>query len=190
LSDAWLIEHGDFKGVTPKPFGFGASFVVTSIHTPFSQIHALGEELMSAAKKQTGRRGNSVNWRIMAEDQPVETDPFAFDRPLFIEDSDAETELSFKKYLNLRKIYKFGIKEPKKQRELSTSHLQQIVGIMMREKDAREIERQLKLLDSGEADKSFSPLLRDPAFRNSDKTLNPRRLATLLELITIAGGDQ
>ncbi len=183
LTDTGLSKLAG-KKIAAKPFGFGASFVVTSVHTPFRQIHALGEELMSEAKKNTDRQGNSVNWRVMAEDRPIEAEPFSFHKPLFIESNDAQShdkhKLSFNDYLQLRKELKGS---------LSGSHLHQIVGILLREKDAKEIERQLKILDSSDADKSFSPLLQRMAFRNSDKSLNTERIATILELLTIGGGN-
>jgi hypothetical protein len=46
------------------------------------------------------------------------------------------------------------------------------------------------LLDANEADKSFSPLLRDEKFRDAAGILMPERIATLFELLTIAGGDE
>lgn len=191
LSDAWLLANG-FKGSSPKPFGFGASFVVTSIHTPFSQIHQVGEELMSAAKKATDRQGNSVNWRIMAEEEAVTERLLDFERPLFIEAGDrgknGVDRLTFADYLELRSAYKG---------KLSGSHLQQIVGIMQQLGDSNsgkfnpwELDRRLKLLDAAETDKSFSFLLRDDRFRNASGMLLPQRIATLFELMTIAGGDQ
>lgn len=177
-----LRKLSDDPDYSPKPFGFGASFVVTSIHTPFSQIHSLGEDLMSEAKRATGRKGNSVNWQIMAEDRPLDKDPFPFDRPLLIDNKDAEPgELSLNRYMELRQQFAG---------KLSGAHMQQIVGIMMRETNPFEIERQMKLLDSSEADKSFSRLLRDPVFREGGdvrKSLLPKRLSTLFELLRIGG---
>ena len=192
LSDEWLIDNRFKDTGEPKPFGFGASFVVTSIHTPFSQIHQVGEELMSAAKKGTDRQGNSVNWRIMAEENSVTEKLLQFERPLFIEVGDrgkyGPDQLTFAEYLELRDKYKG---------KLSGSHLQQIVGIMQElgagnggEINPWELDRRLKLLDAAETDKSFSFLLRDPRFRDDNDMLLPRRIATLFELMTIAGGDQ
>jgi hypothetical protein len=192
LSDAWLRKHGIKDD--PKPFGFGGSFVVTSIHTPFSLIHQVGEELMSAAKKTTGRQGNSVNWRVMAEETSATDNLLSFERPLFIEaaDKDKIVEgaralgcLSFNDYLTLRDRYLGKTKEGKK---ISGSHLQQIVAIMQIEKNPHELDRRLKLLDAAEADKSFSPLLRDERFHDADGVLMAERIATLFELLTIAGG--
>lgn len=185
LSNAWLKANGFKDKGDPKPFGFGGSFVVTSIHTPFSQIHRTGEELMSAAKKATDRQGNSVNWRIMAEENAVSEKLLDFERPLFIEAADkgknSLDQLTFSDYLDLRSAFKG---------KLSGSHLQQIVGIIQEVKNPWELERKMKLLDAAEADKSFSFLLREPRFRNSENMLLPQRIATLFELMTIAGGDE
>ena len=182
LSDAWLKKNGISE--EPKPFGFGSAFVVTSVHTPFSQIHRIGEELMSTAKKTTERAGNSVNWRIMAEEHAVTEQLLSFERPLFIERSDQGKSglncLTFDDYLDLRKDFRG---------KLSSSHLQQIVTIMQKEINPYEVERQMKLLDAGEQAKSFSPLLRDPRFRDAKKNLLPQRIATLFELLAI-GGDE
>ncbi|MBV5341468.1 MAG: hypothetical protein J0665_18255 [Deltaproteobacteria bacterium] len=172
------------ESYSPKPFGFGGSFVVTSIHTPFSLIHQVGEELMSKAKKETERQGNSVNWRVMAEETSVTDDLLSFERPLFIEktdrDKDPHGRLSFNDYLALRNTYN----------EISGSHMQQIVAIMQQEKNPHELDHHLKLLDANEADKSFSPLLRDEKFRDAEGVLMPERIATLFELLTIGGGEE
>lgn len=173
----------------PKPFGFGASFVVTSIHTPFSQIHQVGEELMSAAKKGTDRQGNSVNWRIMAEEEAVTETLLVFERPLFIEKGDqgknSLTRLTFNDYVALL--------EDKDMQKISGSHRQQIVALMQQEKNPWKIERQLKLLDASEQAKSFHALLTNERFRvNGDIERDPLaidRIATLFELMTIAGDD-
>lgn len=200
LSDAWLKANRFKDTGEPKPFGFGASFVVTSIHTPFSQIHQVGEELMSAAKKGTDRQGNSVNWRIMAEENSVTEKLLQFERPLFIEAGDRgkneRDQLTFADYLKLRDEY-WDKNKHKEIKKLSGSHLQQIVGIMQElgesnggEINPWELDRRLKLLDAAETDKSFSFLLRDARFRDGNDMLLPRRIATLFELMTIAGGDQ
>jgi hypothetical protein len=158
--------------------------VVTSIHTPFSLIHQVGEELMSSAKKETARLGNSVNWRVMAGETSTTEDLLSFERPVFIEKKDQDKgllgRLSFNEYLCLRDTYK----------KISGSHIQQIIAIIQQEKNPYEMDRHLKLLDANEADKSFSPLLRDNKFRDTDGVLMPERIATLFELLTIAGGDE
>jgi hypothetical protein len=184
LTEQGLRKLSQEDNYSPKPFGFGGSFVVTSIHTPFSLIHQVGEELMSSAKKETARLGNSVNWRVMAGETSTTEDLLSFERPVFIEKKDQDKgllgRLSFNEYLCLRDTYK----------KISGSHIQQIIAIMQQEKNPYELDRQLKLLDANEADKSFSPLLRDKKFRDAAGILMPERIATLFELLTIAGGDE
>jgi len=186
LSDAWLLKNGNFEGKSPKPFGFGGSFVVTSIHTPFSQIHRLGEDLMGEAKRHTGREGNSVTWRIMAEEESVTENLLEFERPIFIEEhgngKNSLDSLTFNDYLKLLNKYR---------KKISGSHLQQIIALMHQVENPWEFERRLKLLDAGEADKSFSSLLKDEneSFRDAHGMLLPGRIATLFELMSISGGD-
>jgi hypothetical protein len=169
-------------GYNPKPFGFGGSFVVTSVHTPFSQIHRVGDELMSASKKVTDRQGNSVNWRIMAEEESVTDQFLRFERPLFIEAGQHGVgtldQLSLNEYLAARKRY-CG--------ELSNSQMFQLLAIMQSEPDPWKADRRMKLLDSSEADKKFSKLLRDDRFRDANGMLLTGRLATLFELLSIEG---
>lgn len=182
----WLRANGFKKDTEPKPFGFGASFVVTSIHTPFSRIHRLGEELMSEAKQKTGRQGNSINWRIMAEEESVTEQRFRFERPLFIETADQERHaprhLSFENYLAL--MHKSDYQK------ISNSHRQQIIAIMQQHENPWEVERQLKLLNAGEAEKSFSKILLDKKFRDPQGQLSCARIATLFELQTIGHKDE
>jgi len=184
LTEQGLRKLSKEDNYFPKPFGFGGSFVVTSIHTPFSLIHQVGEELMSTAKKETERQGNSVNWRVMAGETSTTEDLLSFERPIFIEKKDRGKvlpgRLSFNDYLCLRDTYK----------KISGSHMQQIIAIMQQEKNPYELDHHLKLLDANEADKSFSPLLRDEKFRDAAGVLMPERIATLFELLTIAGGEE
>jgi len=184
LTERGLRKLSKEENYSPKPFGFGGSFVVTSIHTPFSLIHQVGEELMSTAKKETARQGNSINWRVMAGETSTTEGLLSFERPIFIEKKDRDKELkgrlSFNDYLCLRDTYQ----------KISGSHIQQIIAIMQQEKNPFELDHQLKLLDANEADKSFSPLLRDVKFRDAAGVLKPERIATLFELLTIAGGEE
>ena len=163
-----------------KPYSFGASFVISDLHTPFTKIHEVGEELMSRAKIVTDRWDNSVNWRIMADDNAVSDQRFAFEKPLFIDgletiefnepkekDALAWEPLSFKRYIALCRQY----------RSLSTSHMHQIIQKMMTlDQDATRLERWLISLDGGEGDKSFSGLLTDDAFRCFKKSDDPHAI--------------
>lgn len=173
-----------------KPYSFGAAFVITDTHTPFSKIHSIGEELMGKAKKVTDRWDNSVNWCIMAEDENLTQVMIPFEKPLFIDEIDT-IELppdhnmqadfswlacSFKTYIQLRKEYG----------NISTSHRHQIVkqSIAM-DHDSKKMEQWLIHLDSAEQDKSFSKILTDDRFRDPDGNLRIDRIMTLFELLSI-----
>lgn len=192
LSTAWL-EAGRDKVQQPEPpgpYSFGGSFVVASLHTPFRKIHQLCEDLMGKAKKQS-RGGNSVNWRIMAEAESLTDRLLKFEKPLFIDEPDPKAldsdkykqeftvidKLSFEKYAKLAS--KYG--------GISSSHIQEIVGRMIELKgDPNELDNSLKRYDSAGLEKSFSKILTDQNFRDSNGKLLPNRLATLFELMSIA----
>lgn len=171
-----------------KPYGFGASFIISDIHTPFEKIHEIGEKLMSKAKQESERWDNSINWSIMAEDNPLSNRIFKFEKPLYIEEIDqieftdnadkqhfTWNKLSFKKYMELCGKYS-GI---------SSSHLYQIVKKIELNNDASALERWFILLDSEEGDKSFSGILREPCFRSGLGELIIERIMTLFELLSI-----
>jgi len=184
LHDAWLKKHAWREGDDFKPFSFGSAFVVTSPHTPFSRIHQVGETLMSTAKVQTRRLGNSINWRIDADADSVSDRLFRFERPLFISRDDREKKpeaLTFEDYLDLRTSY---ATVP------SRSHRQQIIGILQQSRSAAEADRRLKMLDASARGKGLTTLLRDRRFRNAAGELLPERLATLFELLSIDDGQE
>lgn len=178
-------NSGDPEVTEIGPYSFGASFVITPTHTPFNRIHELGEELMKTAKEKTGRRGNSINWRIMAEEQAVSDSLLDFERPLFINSKENKNagfnELSLDDYLDLRRKFT----------NISASHRYAIITklIELRQQEAEEqFEDWLKCYDSGEVDKSFSDLLRESRLRcdnTSSGKLVPARVATLFELLGI-----
>ncbi len=64
LSTDWLkrhrLENHHTKGPI-KSYSFGSSFIITNLHTPFSAVHEIGENLMSQAKSDTQRWDNSIN---------------------------------------------------------------------------------------------------------------------------------
>lgn len=78
-------KNPDFNMEAIQPYCFGGSFIVCFMHTPFTRVHAIGEELMKDAKIETNRMGNSVNWRVMAEEESQNDKLLSFERPLFIE---------------------------------------------------------------------------------------------------------
>lgn len=173
------------------PYSFGGAFVVTSLHTRFSQIHAVGDNLLKEAKNKTDRRGNSVNWRVMAEeDKPEEKDHFKFDKPLLIEREslkEPQKQLCFNDYLELRN----------KHRKISGSHRQQIVSRIEQlardvpqERLPEELENWLKEMNAAEQQKSFACFLSDPDFRLEGRSSAPlavERILTLLELSALEG---
>lgn len=193
----------NFKGDI-QPYCFGGSFIVCSLHTPFQKIHEIGEDLMKTAKQETDRQGNSVNWRIMAEEESETDKLLDFEKPvfiakndgqkpLFIQEKDGKKEvhrLSFEEYLNLRSEFQ----------KISSSHRQQIAAKMIellnkrdnRDKplQAEKLERWLMSHGASELEKSFAGLLKENILRiNQDKDggLMPERLGTLLELLSIGG---
>lgn len=174
------IEEKDIK----QPYCFGGSFIVCSLHTPFSRIHEIGEELMKAAKTETKRQGNSVNWRIMAEEESQSDKLLCFEKPIFIE-SDANKEswdkLSFNEYMDLRKKYS----------KISSSQQHQIASMMIKlNKEPEKLERWLMIHASSELEKNLTGLINEEKLRigkTKDGGLMPERLATLLELLSIGG---
>ncbi len=179
-----------------QPYCFGGSFIVCSLHTPFRKIHEIGEDLMKSAKQETDRQGNSVNWRIMAEEESETDKLLDFEKPVFIQKHYGKKEwdrLSFEEYMHLREKYSQKVK-------ISSSHRQQIAAKMIellnkrdnRDKplQAEKLERWLMSHGASELEKSFAGLLKENILRiNQDKDggLMPERLATLLELLSIGG---
>jgi len=202
LNTTWLLQHAKKDNSREKkeigPYSFGASFIVASIHTPFKRIHELGEDLMKTAKESTERQGNSVNWRIMAEKEAVSDSLLAFERPLFISREKSRmknggaggwAQLSLSDYLGLRKKFSTA------PNNISSSHRFAIISKMIELRENRrevDFENWLKCYDSGERDKSFSGLLREPLLRHGetlDGALLPSRIATLFELLAIKNGN-
>ncbi len=182
LHAQWLQARSEGRPVAP--YSFGAAFIITPVHTPFSRIHAVGEDLMSTAKNATGRQANSLNWRIMAETDSLTEQVLAFERPLFIDDSRAvgtfEARLTFAQYLTLTRKYA----------GLSGSHIQQLVSWMLSTgNDSGELTFRMKRGAAAELEKSYSSLLTEPDLQSTDGRINPSRLATLLELLNLSEKD-
>lgn len=187
LNRAWLQNHArvDEDGNKPPigPYSFGGSFIITSTHTPFQRIHDIGEKLMKDAKEESRRQGDSVNWRVMAEEDAVCEDLFPFERPLAMTAENIFPEkLTFSDYLKLRTKYS----------KISSSHRFAILDRIKRYKDDPvKLERELKKYDSSEAGKSFSGLLTEKMLRRGgviNGELIPARIVTLFELLGIKGG--
>lgn len=187
LSTQWLREHAqkDRNNMEIGSYSFGASFVIASIHTPFKRIYDFGESLMKDAKQKTNRKGNSINWRILAEDDSQSDKLLEFERPLFISSDDNKQNsincLSFEDYMHLRDKYK----------KISNSHrffiLDKLIELRQSNRED-DFENFLKCFDSGERDKDFAEIIVDPMFRDDENRFIPARLTTLFELLSIKGG--
>jgi len=194
LTRTWLEEQAQkaaeeaekedtYKKYNFSGISFGGSFIVTSIHTPFTRIHALGEELMSQAKKATERKGNSVNWRILSADEESTSDKILkAEKPLFIEESLDGKNLSFNEYMELCKEYK----------NISGSHLHQIVNkIIEFNQDPERLKTWLlRMPDASKENSVISKMLSDERLKDSKKKLNTARLVTLFELISLKKGNE
>lgn len=196
LTRAWLEEEAEKakkeaekenkpvkKEYHYSGISFGGSFIVTSIHAPFTRIHALGEELMSEAKKVTERKGNSVNWRVLSTDEESSSDEILrAEKPLFVEESLHGKTLSFNKYMELCDEYG----------TMSGSRVHQIVNkIIEFHQDPEKLKTWLLTLP--EASNTGSPVQRmllDDNLKDQDGRLNIPRLVTLFELISLKKGSE
>lgn len=186
----WLESQKD-KETDKSPPGsycFGASFIITPVHTPFKAIHSLGESLMSAAKKETNREADSVNWQLLnVDEQEGEEIILEFEKPLFIQKNSSSEErsaiqkrLSFEEYLTLRDEYN----------QVTGSQRQNIAAALISAKgDSGKAE--LVLIKSAVAakEKGLTRLLSDPRLRVKDGEgkgqIDLAKVATLLELTNI-----
>ncbi len=172
-----------------EPYGFGASFIITPVHTPFSRLHALGEELMKEAKETSKRKANSVNWRIIGDEADVSTEKLTFEKPVFI-DSNGERPEKWSG-LNLSDYQSLCQK-----RKLSNSQVQQLAAWLFEySKQPEALEKQIIKRASSEHDKNYSCLLLEEKFReqsadNGPGKLMPARLATFLELMSLSGSKK
>lgn len=185
LHEDWLSEHRDLQKQKdpPGPYCFGASFVITPVHTPFKAIHSLGESLMSKAKKETNREADSVNWQLLNVDEQEEQETsLDFEKPLFIQKkgSAVPNRLTFEEYLTLRNDYN----------QVSGSQRKNIAAALISAKrDSGKAE--LALIKSAVAakEKGLTDLLSDPRLRVKDGEgkgrLDLPKMATLLELMNI-----
>ncbi len=196
LSMAWLKKRKDELKFDKdlKPYSFGGSFVVCHHKSPFKTIHHVGEELMSDAKKDTDRWANSVNWRIMADENTVTDDTYSFDKPLFIhKDLPDEMEknlktqwdyrLTFQDYMDMLDTYSKG------ETRISGSHIQDVVRFIAEAKhDMGRFEKKLKSMCAVRTLKSYGAILTDPRFREKSdpqNNLSQERIMTLMELLTV-----
>jgi hypothetical protein len=190
----WLESQKDKETdkSPPGPYCFGASFVITPVHTPFKAIHSLGESLMSKAKKETNREADSVNWQLLNVDEQEEQEiSLEFEKPLFIQKKSEDEirsaileRLTFENYLELRNDYS----------KLSNSQMKNIASALISAKgDSGKAE--LALIKSAVAakEKGLTGLLSDPKLRvtqgEGKGLLDLPKVATLLELLNIKRGE-
>ena len=175
----------------PGSFSFGGAFLITPLHTPFRMIHEQGESLMSQAKKDTDRKANSINWQLLNADPRINNDVFLkFEKPIFIDElpendipEKVKGRLTFDAYLRLRSRYSTG------ESRLSNSQIKTIANILQRSHTPDEAEDRLMLAAGAGLEKGLKYVLADLSFRTcdgKDRKLIPARIATLLELLTIA----
>ncbi|KJR40062.1 hypothetical protein MCHI_004046 [Candidatus Magnetoovum chiemensis] len=205
LSLSWLKNKAtDDKKDKLKPYSFGGSFIVASFHTPFKKMHHVAEELMSNAKKETNRMGNSVNWLVMsADEEPQSEKLIEFEKPLFIDDLQRHNNPNEKTKADDRLTFNEYIELANRDKNISGSHTQQIISKIIEytnhedpniKKDAAgKLETWLiRTPDAAKKDSAISRLLREDKLRdgNSDKPLNLKRIATLFELMRITNSTK
>lgn len=191
LSSEWLINKADeyYKDKPeadkkePGPYCFGGSFVVTSVHTPFKKLHEIGDELMKEAKEKTGRSWNGLNWLVMASDEgAVSEKMMKFEKPVLVDNPAGKEKktghLYFSDYIDL--CDKFN--------GMSNSQIQQIAGKIMHEPD-RTATWLKRHPDSRRKTTAIYKILDDPLLNHGGRLLTGR-LATLLELLSLSGGDK
>ncbi len=186
LSLSWLRENSQ-SGRDPGSYSFGGAFVVTPLHTPFRAIHELGETLVGEAKERSGRKANSLHWRILSLDEEATVEgKIPFEKPVFIERG-AETHnelahhLSLSDYEALRRFYR----SPR----LSLSQIRLIASVLLSHPlDPEGAERELIRMAAAGTEKGLQYLLADEELHQNgvlDDGLKIGRVGTLLELLTL-----
>lgn len=192
LHQRWLEAKRDKakQSALPGPYCFGASFVVTPIHTPFKAIHTLGESLMSKAKKDTNREADSINWQILnVDEEAAEGALLKFEKPLFIQKANAkdtgkraeiQDKLAFEDYLALRIQFK----------NISGSQMKNIAAALIDAKgDSGKAEMALIKSATAAREKGLTELLTEQPLRKNSghgsTQLDLPKVATLLELMTL-----
>lgn len=179
------------------PFCFGASFIIASVHTPFSKIHAAGEHLMGLAKKKS-RRANSLYWSVMPEltqahDHEMQPERELFDKPLFIDKHSAEASEAANGRLALRDYAELS----EKCGRISGAHRAQVARILTQLNRAypknkaiqsQELAQWLETATATGLAKDFEFLITEKQLYESHaggRRLSPKRVATLLEYMSL-----
>jgi len=192
LHESWLESHRDPEKQKdpPGPYCFGASFVVTALHTPFKAIHSLGETLMSTAKEVTKREADSVNWQILNVDEEADDAALLiFEKPVFIQNKQNSGEHrsaiadrhTFERYLDSMRDYL---------EILSSSQMKNAASALVAANgDSAKAELILVKSAVGVKKEGLTKLLSDKSLRTNEGHGKPRldlpKIATLLELINI-----
>lgn len=167
----------------PGPYCFGGSFLVVPNNVRFQAVHAIGEELMKTAKKETDRMDNAVNWRIMAEEEALTEKLLQFERPVFIEPGNTTKALSFREYQGLCEEFM----------EISQSQRAQIISRMMCfDPETPDFDNWLKAHAAREVDTGIDKLLKEKSLHTGNdikKPVLPKRIATLFELMSLYQGE-
>ncbi len=176
LSTEWL-KNNMLDPSRLKPYCFGASFLITSLHTPFRRIFENGEELMKQCKKDTDRKGNAVTWRVMAEEGSFDSEPLHFAKPLFITHNAPDTPDGFAKRPTLADYVELC--GPQKHGKLKNSQIHAMAGVLAL--SSQKIETWIKCLSSRVPRPALDKILND-SLLTPQGVIDPANLATLLEL--------
>jgi len=186
LNSIWLQKRNKRKGTEIQPYGFGGSFVVTALHTPFKKIHKLCEDLMSNAKEETQRLDNSLDWCILSEGEADDIAQLNSEKPLSVVKLKAEKPLyigSSHKVLDRLSLDQY-IKLIEKHKKISPTHRYQIID-KITNLDNDVLEAVLRRIASKENDKDFTAILNEKSFRDDKDKLLTARIVTLFELMSI-----
>lgn len=187
LNSIWLQKRNERKGTEIQPYGFGGSFVVTALHTPFKKIHKLCEDLMSNAKEETQRLDNSLDWCILSEGEADAIAQLDSEKPLSVVKLKAEKPLyigsSHEKVLDRLSLDQY-LKLIEKHKKISPTHRYQIIDKIANLEDD-VLESVLRRIASKENDKDFTAMLNEKSFRDDKDKLLTARIVTLFELMSI-----
>ncbi|MDQ7031591.1 MAG: hypothetical protein Q9M37_02595 [Desulfonauticus sp.] len=174
LHPQWLQARSKDNGKLGQ-YCFGASFVITDLHTAFIDVHRLAEDLMREAKENTERKDNSINWQILSTDFSPAESLLNFHKPLFFESQDEQP--GFCDYYKLCQKY----------HTLSSSKIFQLADILMEHfATGADLKKQiLSLPQIWKKGHVLRKLLQEKILQDNNHNFHPQRLASLLELLTL-----